>query len=174
MSASASIISPGQTTRWRAAATGALRRNFQGYTTDAARTLLAFGPSGISRVPRGYVQSDPAVRGWRHAVSAGRLPTACGVALSAQDRLRAEVIESLMCRNQVDRQDVAPRHGLGAVEAAFAPEMRALQAFIDASAVNLDRHRLNITDPGRIYLRLVAAIFDQYLAREPARHSRAV
>ena len=48
----------------RAVAAGALRRNFQGYTTDAARTLLAFGPSGISCVPRGYAQSDVVVRGW--------------------------------------------------------------------------------------------------------------
>lgn len=157
----------------RAAAIGALRRNFQGYTTDAARTLLAFGPSGISHVPRGYVQSDAAVRGWREAVSTGRLPTVRGVELSTEDHLRADVIESLMCRNEVDLREVAQRYDMG-TEAAFAREMIALQPFIDARAVSVDGHRLMVTDSGRMYLRLVAAVFDQYLAREPARHSRAV
>lgn len=156
----------------RAVAAGALRRNFQGYTTDTARTLLAFGPSGISCVPRGYAQSDAVVRGWRNAVSAGRLPTVRGVELSAEDHLRADVIENLMCRNEVDLRNVAQRYGRGVD--AFADEVAALRPFIEAGAVRLAGYHLAVTEQGRMYLRLVAAVFDQYLSREPARHSSAV
>jgi oxygen-independent coproporphyrinogen-3 oxidase len=158
----------------RAAASGSLRRNFQGYTTDAASTLLALGPSAISRMPQGYVQSDATVRGWREAIAAGRLPVVRGVRLSADDRLRADLIETLMCRHAVDLQAIARRHGAGAPESVFATELAALRPFVEAGAATLDGYRLAITGPGRVYLRLVAAVFDQYLARESARHSRAV
>ncbi len=158
----------------RAASAGELRRNFQGYTTDTARILLAFGPSGISRMPQGYVQSDAAVRGWREAVASGRLPVARGVRLSREDRLRADVIETLMCRNEVDLREATLRHGAGTPETAFASELVALRPFIDAGAATMDGYRLAITEGGRIYLRLVAAVFDQYLSREQTRHSRAV
>jgi len=158
----------------RAAAAGALRRNFQGYTTDTARTLLAFGPSGISRLSQGYVQSDAAVRGWRDAIVAGRLPVVRGIRLSAEDMLRADVIETLMCRNRVDLQEVARHHGAGAPEQVFAQELVALRPFIDAGAATLDGYRLAVTEAGRLYLRLIAAVFDQYLSQQPTRHSRAV
>jgi oxygen-independent coproporphyrinogen-3 oxidase len=158
----------------RAASAGTLHRNFQGYTTDTARTLLAFGPSGISQLPAGFVQSDAAIRGWNDSVSAGRLPTVRGVALSDQDRLRSDVIESLMCSNQVNLQEIAERHGVADFAATFAHELHALQPFIEGGAVRRDRHHLRITESGRIYLRLVAAVFDQYLAWDSARHSQAV
>jgi oxygen-independent coproporphyrinogen-3 oxidase len=157
-----------------AAQAGELRRNFQGYTTDAARTLLAFGPSGISRMPQGYVQSDAAVRGWREAVVSGHLPIVRGVRLSVEDRLRADVIEMLMCRGEIDLQAATRRHDAGSSEGVFASELIALRPFIEAGAAALDGHRLTVTAAGRPYLRLIAAIFDQYVVRDSARHSRAV
>jgi oxygen-independent coproporphyrinogen III oxidase len=158
----------------RAAVAGTLRRNFQGYTDDQARTLLAFGPSGISRTPQGYAQTHADVDRWREEVSAGRLPIARGVKLSSADCLRADVIEQLMCRNQVDLRTLARLHGAGAPEKAFAAELAALRPFMDAGAVTVSNYRLTITDAGRIYLRLVASAFDQYLASGGARHSSAV
>jgi oxygen-independent coproporphyrinogen III oxidase len=44
---------------WRAARTGRLHRNFQGYTTDPADALIGLGASSIGRLPQGYVQNDP-------------------------------------------------------------------------------------------------------------------
>ena len=37
-------------------------RNFQGYTTDGAETLLGFGASAIGRLPQGYVAERGADR----------------------------------------------------------------------------------------------------------------
>jgi oxygen-independent coproporphyrinogen-3 oxidase len=42
----------------RAAKTGKLRRNFQGYTTDRCENLLGFGASAIGRLHHGYVQNE--------------------------------------------------------------------------------------------------------------------
>ena len=40
-----------------AAREGRLHRNFQGYTSDAARTLIGIGATSIGRTPQGYVQN---------------------------------------------------------------------------------------------------------------------
>jgi oxygen-independent coproporphyrinogen-3 oxidase len=158
----------------RAARAGTLRRNFQGYTTDPADTLLAFGPSGISRLPQGYAQAEANVRLWHEAVRAHRHPIVRGVALTAQDRLRADVIEALMCRQAADLQAIADRHGAGDAEFVFDREIDALRSFVDAGAATLDRARLTITRAGHLYLRPIAALFDEYLTSEATRHSRAV
>lgn len=158
----------------KAARTGTLRRNFQGYTTDAAETLIAFGPSGISHLPQGYAQAEANVRHWHEAVRAGRHPIVRGVALSGQDRLRADVIEALMCQQAVDLQAIADRHRAGDAAALFARELDAAQPFIDGGAVRRAGTRLTMTEAGGTYLRPVAALFDEYLTAESTRHSRAI
>jgi len=85
-----------------AARRGRLRRNFQGYTTDDAETLLGFGASAIGRLPQGYVQNITEVKEWEAAVGGGDLPIARGIALDDDDRLRRLVIERLMCDLEVD------------------------------------------------------------------------
>ncbi len=47
-----------------------MRRNFQGYTIDAADALLPFGVSSIGRLPQGYVGNATDLAGWRRAIEA--------------------------------------------------------------------------------------------------------
>ena len=96
---------PGDTLA-RAAVEGSLRRNFQGYTTDGADTLIGLGPSAISTTRHGYAQSASELREWSDAISAGRLATRRGIALDQDDRIRRDLIERLMCDLAVDLQDV--------------------------------------------------------------------
>ena len=90
-----------------AAREGRLRRNFQGYTDDDAKTLLAFGASSISALPQGYVQNIVETGAYSRAVMAGTLPVAKGIAFSGEDGLRAAIIERLMCDMEVDLAAVA-------------------------------------------------------------------
>ncbi len=99
-----------------AQAEGRLHRNFQGYTTDPADLLIALGASAIGRLPQGYVQNDPVVRGYSEAIAAGRFATVKGYALTDEDRLRADLIERLMCDFRVDVEAVCRRHGRSAGE----------------------------------------------------------
>src|SRR5690606_5383381 len=85
-----------------AAAAGRLHRNFQGYTTDAAATLIGFGPSAIGALPQGYVQNDPGFRAWADHLAADHLPIARWRGLIEDDRRRRAVIERLMCDGRVD------------------------------------------------------------------------
>src|ERR1700687_4703778 len=85
-----------------AAAEGRLHRNFQGYTSDAARTLIGIWATSIGRTPQGYVQNASETGAWSRAVAAGKLPVARGHALRGQDQLRGHVIERIMCDGSVD------------------------------------------------------------------------
>jgi oxygen-independent coproporphyrinogen-3 oxidase len=151
---------------------GTLRRNFQGYTTDAAETLLGLGVTAISRTPFGYAQAIGDVRGFARALDEGRLPVARGHGFTGEDRIRAEAIEALMCHRPVDLDDLADRFGAPRDWARDClPELDALAA---NGLVVRDGSRLALTPVGRPLARVVASAFDAYLGRAPARHSVAV
>ena len=155
-----------------AARAGRVRRNFQGYTTDTAPVLLGLGASSIGALPDGYVQNETAIPAWHAAVRAGRLPIARGVALTAEDRLRREVIEQVMCRGEADLPAIAARHGVGAESLLVAgPVLRAQAA---DGLVHWDGARVSVTERGRPFVRAVAAAFDAYLRPDATRHAAAI
>jgi oxygen-independent coproporphyrinogen III oxidase len=152
------------------AAAGALRRNFQGYTTDNAAALIGFGASAIGRLPQGFVQNAPDVSGYARAVSSGQLATVRGIELVEVDRCRGAIIERLMCDMCVDLRNYA----VGDPAMEFSAELEALQPYAAEGLVVIEPCRIIITAKGRPYLRLIAAAFDTYLAAGKAAHSRAV
>lgn len=151
---------------------GRLNRNFQGYTTDDAPVLLGLGASAIGALPDGYVQNLSPLKEYARAVRDGRLPIARGCALTSDDRLRRHVIQSLMCNLAVDLEDAIRMFDAKAV--SFAAEVVALQPYAEDGLVVIDGCRLRVTETGRPFVRLVAAVFDTYLSPDYSRHSRAV
>lgn len=155
-----------------AARQGTLRRNFQGYTTDVATTLIGLGATAIGRTPVGHVQNIAETGAWTRAVRAGALPVARGHALSDADRLRGHVIEELMCSGQTDLAEAGCR--LGAAPDWYSDEAAALRAMAADGLVEFDGKRLRVMPDARPLVRTVAAVFDTYLASRAARHSVAV
>ena len=151
---------------------GRLRRNFQGYTADAAGTLLGLGASAIGSLPQGYAQNITQEVGWRAAVAEGRLPIARGVAITPDDRFRGEIIERLMCDLSVDLGAVCAPHGRKVAE--LDDSLRQLAPFIGDGMVRIDGQTLRIVGPGRLVVRSICAAFDQHFAPEAGRHSRAL
>jgi oxygen-independent coproporphyrinogen-3 oxidase len=149
-----------------------LHRNFQGYTTDGADTLIGFGVSAIGALPQGYVQNQPLELLWRAAINEGRLATARGVALTEEDRFRGEVIERLMCDMTVNLDAVAARHSRQAAELDDAvAELKPLE---EDGLVERLGGTISVTELGRPFVRSACAPFDAYLDRAALRHSRVV
>lgn len=155
-----------------AAASGRLHRNFQGYTTDDAPVLLGFGASAIGRLPQGYIQNQPRIPLWRQALRTETLPVVRGVALTAADRLRAGIIEQIMCTFEADLEQIAARHG--ALLADLMDAAPALQEMARDGIIDWDGTRLRVTNAGRPFVRSIAAAFDAYWQPEADRHSAAV
>lgn len=156
----------------RAAAGGRLHRNFQGYTDDPADALLGFGASAISSFRHGYAQNASDVGQWRRAIRDGRLPTARGVRLTEEDRLRGEAIERLMCDFTVDlgavcRAHEAPEDSLDSALSRLAP--------LEADALlRRDGRRIIVTDAGQSFIRNIAFCLDARSNPGAGRHSRSV
>jgi oxygen-independent coproporphyrinogen-3 oxidase len=148
-----------------AAATGRLHRNFQGYTTDDCPSLIGLGASAIGQTRGGYVQNEVPIGRYQQAVAAGRLATARGYRLTADDRLRGEVIERLMCDLGADVGAIAARHGADA--AALLDGNDRLRALVDDGVAEIAGGVVHVPARHRFLVRTVAAAFDAYL--DPAR-----
>jgi len=151
---------------------GRLRRNFQGYTTDQAEALIGLGASAISMLPQGYAQNAASLRTWQETIQSGELATARGLALSAEDRMRATVIERLMCDLRADIPAILDAHG-------FPPD--TLDAALDRMApltadglASLHDGIITVPETARPLVRKVASLFDSYLDPTLGRHAVAV
>ena len=151
----------------RAQAAGGLHRNFMGYTTHADCDLVGLGVSAISHFGNSFSQNHRDLPTWEAAVDSGRLPVWRGLALSTDDLVRADVIQSLMCDGVVDFAQIERRHGI-LFESYFAAALGRCQRLVADGLVTLERRRLGATDRGRFLLRIVAMCFDRYLAPEEA------
>jgi oxygen-independent coproporphyrinogen-3 oxidase len=149
-----------------------LRRNFQGYTTDTAEALIGFGASAIGRLPQGYVQNAVGLGDYAARISAGRLGTAKGYVLTADDRLRADLIERVMCDFAVDVGAVARRHQVD--PAALFATLSRLAALETDGIVERCGHDIRIATDARHLVRTVASAFDAYLDAPARTFSRAV
>jgi oxygen-independent coproporphyrinogen-3 oxidase len=151
---------------------GRLHRNFQGYTSDVARTLLGIGATAIGRTPFGYVQNISETGAWSRAVAAGKLPVARGHAMSGQDMLRSHVIERIMCDGEVDLSAAGQTFGFPADW--HSEEDRVLAELESDHLLVRSNGTLSLTADGTPLARVVAAVFDTYLRESTARHSVAV
>lgn len=150
----------------RALEDGSLHRNFMGYTTRRARALIGLGVSAIGSVSEAYAQNHKKLSRYYAAIDAGRLPTERGYVLSADDRIRGEVILSLMCRFQVDLDSVAPR-------GYFRESLQRLAPLMDDGLAVLSGGTVSATPVGRLFVRNIAMCFDAHLGKAAVRSTPA-
>jgi oxygen-independent coproporphyrinogen-3 oxidase len=156
----------------RARTSGRLHRNFQGYTTDPADVLIGLGASAIGRLPQGYVQNEVALRGYAARIARGEFATVKGYALTADDRLRADVIERLMCEFRVDLGEVCRRHGRPAD--FLLSGNRELLELAASGLVRIEGTVVAVAEDAPFLVRKTASTFDAYLRGSERSYSRAV
>jgi len=155
-----------------AQAQGDLRRNFQGYTTDVAETLVGFGASSISTMAQGYCQNSPHLGQYISQLEKRELATVRGLALGDDDKLRRDVINTLMCHFSVDVEQVCKSHHKASD--FLDDNLPALKILEQDGLVELDKRQITATPKGRRFIRNISACFDQYLQPDTQKHSLAV
>lgn len=151
---------------------GRLRRNFQGYTDDAAETLIGFGASSIGQFRQGFVQNQTATGEYQRMTQTDGLTVVRGLAFSEDDRLRGYAIEKIMCDFAFSFADLKSRFGAAADEVIAEAKLFVGQN-TDGLAEIVDG-RFRLTETGRLFARTVASQFDAYLGNGKGRHSIAV
>jgi oxygen-independent coproporphyrinogen-3 oxidase len=155
----------------RAQATRRLRRNFQGYTADSCDSLIGFGASAIGRTGSGYVQNDVGITNYSARVAAGRLATARGYRLTHEDRVRAAIIERLMCDFEVDVIGICAQHNFDPARLLRGNER--LSRLLDEGLCEMCDGILRMCHGHRFLVRVAAAAFDAYLEQSPRMHGKA-
>ena len=135
----------------KAAAAGTLRRNFQGFTDDAAPVLLGLGASSISEFPDLYVQNEKNAGRYRMLVGADCLTGRKGVARTPDDVRRGRIINDLLC------------NGTAMVEPDLMLMARdRLQPFVERGLLVVDGGALALQPGNEPYARSIAAVFDAW------------
>jgi oxygen-independent coproporphyrinogen III oxidase len=142
-----------------------LHRNFQGYTTKAGCDLYGMGVSSISGLEDVYAQNCRDLLGYYKAIEAGRLPTMRGMQVSSEDKLRRSVINRILCHTVLVKSEIEKDFGIG-FDDHFAKELLDLRRLERDGLVFLSGDRIEVTPLGRIFIRNVAMVFDEYLKSE--------
>ncbi|MFT4064874.1 oxygen-independent coproporphyrinogen III oxidase [Paraburkholderia sp.] len=158
----------------RAQAQRSLHRNFQGYSTRAECDLIGFGASSIGKVGDVYAQNAKDLPAYAEAIDADRLAIARGIRLSADDRLRRDVITQIMCNLEVRFDELEAAYGIR-FAGTFAPELARLRGFEEDGLIALGARKLEVQMAGRMLVRNIAMVFDRYLGEQTLeRFSRTV
>ena len=154
---------------------GTLQRNFQGYSTHRHCDLVGLGVSSISSIGNVFSQNSVTTLEYESLIESGKLPVRKGVAVDADDRLRADVIQSLMCYDELLFDDFDAKHDID-FRNYFAAEIDRFTPLADDDLVELSSNGIRITPKGRLLLRNIAMIFDRYIndAQNDNRFSRAI
>jgi len=147
-----------------ALANGKLNRNFMGYTTHRGARLYGFGASAISSLPQAYAQSVKDVREYQDCVGRGVFPTERGVRKSADDTIRGDVIEAILCKGQLSYEEFECQ-AKSRFEHYFADQSESLEDLELDGLIVRNPDGLQLTPLGRIFARNVAMLFDAYLRK---------
>jgi oxygen-independent coproporphyrinogen-3 oxidase len=159
----------------RALDSQSLHRNFMGYTTHADCDLIGLGVSAISHIGDSFSQNHRNLVDWEVAVDRGHFPMWRGISLSEDDLIRADLIQQVMCRGEIDRARIEERYDI-VFDEYFADSLMGLSELAADGLVELLDTHIVATSRGRLLLRMIAMCFDNYLhtKAERPRHSRVV
>ena len=133
---------------------GGLQRNFQGYSTRRECDLVGLGVSAIGKVGDCYAQNLKDLPSYQSAVADGQLTT--------EDRLRRSVIESIMCHGEVQFDRFESNFAIDFHD-HFALELSQLEQLEADGLLTMGDDEFRATPEGRLLLRAIAMIFDEYL-----------
>ena len=154
---------------------GTLQRNFQGYSTHRYCDLVSLGVSSISKIGNMYAQNSVTTMEYEDMLEAGRLPIKKGLLVDEDDLLRAQVIQALMCYDQLQFDDFDAHAGIDFRD-YFGEELAQLAPLQQDDLIDVDDQAIRITPKGRLLLRNIAMKFDRYLreSQHDDRYSKAI
>ena len=154
---------------------GTLQRNFQGYSTHNDCDLIGLGASAIGKIGNAIAQNAHTTAVYEEMIGAAELAIVKGIEIDDDDRLRAEVIQGLMCHDSFEFDAFESRHRID-FRQYFASELQQLAPLHADGLIDLQSNRIQITSKGRLLLRSIATVFDRHLnaGKNDQRFSRAI
>jgi oxygen-independent coproporphyrinogen-3 oxidase len=154
---------------------GKLHRNFQGYSTHSDCDLVALGLSSIGKIGPTYSQNYRKLEDYYGALDKGVLPIMRGMELNADDLVRREIIQALMCHFELTKESFDNIFQID-FDSYFVTELEELGEYEREGLVVVTPQKISVTPKGRMLIRNICMIFDQYLRtrREHATYSKVI
>ena len=153
---------------------GTLQRNFQGYSTQKETDLFAFGVSSISSFGGAFFQNFKEISSYNSNLESSLLPVEKGYICSTNDKLIQNVISSLMCNLEIDFQKFSQKHNVD-FTSIFDNELAVLASeFEGDSLIEISPQKLSISKVGRLFVRNIVMIFDQYIKTDKSFYSKTI
>ncbi|MBE9568194.1 MAG: oxygen-independent coproporphyrinogen III oxidase, partial [Proteobacteria bacterium] len=144
---------------------GSLHRSFQGYSTHASTDIVAMGITAISRIGNNYSQNVRSIDEYEARLKEDRIPVFRGIELEADDVLRREIINQLMCNNKLDIAKLEKKWGFK-FNTYFESSLDNLQQMANDGLLKINETSLTITTTGRLLARSICMQFDRYLKQQ--------
>jgi oxygen-independent coproporphyrinogen-3 oxidase len=143
-----------------------LYRNFMGYTTHPAKEFIGVGVSSIGDVGGAFAQNTKKLNRYKDALDKGLPPIERGFERSADDEIRRDVIQSLMCNFFLDIPRIEKSYGID-FPSYFAASLRELDdGPVGHGFVKRTPKSIEVTEAGRLFVRNVCMAFDAYLQKQ--------
>jgi len=153
-----------------------LTRNFQGYTDDHSTALIGIGASSIGKTQYMYFQNHAEMPQYKKSILASQLPINKACPITSEDRLRADIIEQLMCYMHVDLKEICRKYDVH--PSHFDTELERLQSYEKVGFLRISEDfEIEIHMEARLMARMICATFDEHLNRRAAeepRHAQAI
>lgn len=156
-----------------AAQEGRLHRGFQGYSVTCAPETLALGVSAISTMKHCYAQNHKTLEDYYHALDQNTLPVARGLILNDDDELRRDVINQLICNLRLDIPALEQKYVI-VFSDYFSFAYEGLMQGASDALLELLPNEIKITEKGRLFLRNICMLFDNYIAHSDTRFSKTL
>lgn len=148
---------------YKAVQENSVHRNFMGYSTRADAHQIGFGVSSISYVNGNYFQNAKKLPEYLKIIEDSKeLTSFRGFILSAEDKLRRELITELMCHLRINKENFSKRFGINFNE-HFKNELALLSDFKNDELLEESETELKVIGNGHLTIRNIAMCFDQHL-----------
>lgn len=148
-----------------------LMRNFQGYSLNLAEDMIGLGVSSIGFLENCYFQNVKTIEEYEEKIGGKKLSAFKGYELNCDDQIRRFVIQRLMCHFSLDKGEFFQIFGL-VFDDYFKDRKGAIENLEKEKLLLNTKQELLPTPMGRLFIRLIAAVFDAYL--KEGSYSKAV
>ena len=152
---------------------GNLYRNFQGYSTHSDCDIIGLGLSSIGQVADSFSQNEKNLEKYYQALESGQLPIVKGLIINQDDKIRRELIMELICHFEVSISSLEQRYSIN-FKNYFANSLEKLDEMQNDGLVVLTNDSIKVMDKGKLLVRNICMIFDNYLKSSSTSFSKTI
>ncbi|SHE97132.1 oxygen-independent coproporphyrinogen-3 oxidase [Microbulbifer donghaiensis] len=138
-----------------------LHRNFQGYSTQKECDMLGFGVTAIGKIGDIFYQNLKSEKDYLDCLKGEQLPINKGYRMTPDDKIRGQLIMSLMCHGRLEFDDF---ESLSAAKFTdyFSDVIDDIATLEYDGLIETDSHGVTVTPVGQLLLRNICHVFDEY------------